>query len=631
MTDELEEGELLGHYACVGHGGSDSLALYQHEDGIRGYCFAECGAVSAKTLKKWEVTDGKDEVLVEPAIITSSKGGSFVMTDEVLAKVNSILEKETHGWPERRIPAIVNDFYGVRSDVEGSGRDKVLLKEYCPSYDQNDDLVGWHVRDDKCKKARNEGQKDLPQPFYSIGKVRGSCKMFGQNKFEKGGKYLVIASGQADARAIFTALNTENDHQTKRTVLKKFLTPIVSVQTGEGSMSQIKSNYEWISSFENVVIMYDQDDAGKEGAEKLAKLLKPGQAKIAKYKRKDACDHSKRGEWDAIRQAFWKAESFSPIDICSLGQLWDEFEHAVEDDIIELPKEYRTLGGMMGGGFRAGQITMLLAYTSVGKSTHLNRIAYDAAIRQGKKVGLVYLESSPRELVEGFLSIHSKTNLTHLRREEMNMGMLKNQFQDMIGKDDNILSVNHHGSFTSVDDMFNKIRWLIKAMGSQLVLIDPLQQAVPNNENQVVEEFMDKLLKLVKETGAHIIVVSHMKKPSDTNPHNVDEYGSKGSSAINQVAFNSILISRDKTHDNAKVRNATKLTLVKNRTLGITGDAGWVSYNPDTTEIKEVANPYDSLDEPDETLFGGDVDVGEQDYDKVEEQESSQDWEVVDE
>lgn len=526
---ELENGKLLGHTACPDCGGSDPLALYDKGDYVNGWCWSNCGLFKAEQLKELDITDGKKEVLADFAIKASGK--SFIMTDQMIAHVKSIGEKyQSHGWPERRIPAIVNKFYGVVSEVEGKGRDKVMLKEYCPSYDQEDKLVGYHVRDDAVKQARNRGEKTDKPPFWPIGKVRSDCKMFGQNKFEKGGKYLVLASGQADARAIFTAMNTETFHEggKKRIAIKKFLTPVVSVTTGESSLSQIKANYEYISSFENVVIMYDTDDAGKEGAEKIAKLLRPSQAKIAKYERKDACDHSSRGEWDKITKAFWKAESYSPIDIVSLGSLWDEFEKAVDDDIVELPHEYRTLAEMLGGGYALGEVTVFGALTSVGKSTHINKLAYDAAYNKNKKVGLVYLESSPKEIVQGMLSIYMEQNLALQRRNELNMEALRIQFKDMIGTDNNIITVNHHGSFRSTEELFDKIRWLIKAAGCEIVIIDPLQAAIPSNENSVIDDFMDSCLKIAKETNAAIHIVSHMKKPADDKPHDVSEYDLKG-------------------------------------------------------------------------------------------------------
>ena len=79
-----------------------------------------------------------------------------------------------------------------------------------------------------------------------------------------------------------------------------------------------------------------------------------------------------------------------------------------------------------------------------------------------------------------------------------------------------------------------------------------------------------------------------------------------GSSSINQIAFNTILLSRDKMSDSKLVKNSTHLKLVKCRRTGETGDAGWVRYDPETTHLYASFNPYDldeaSIDEKE--MFG---------------------------
>jgi len=102
---------------------------------------------------------------------------------------------------------------------------------------------------------------------------------------------------------------------------------------------------------------------------------------------------------------------------------------------------------------------------------------------------------------------------------------------------------------------------------------------------------MDRLLKLSKETDVSIIVVSHMRKPSLTNPHNVNEYDLKGSGSINQIAFNTILLSRDKMAEDEYARNSTQVQVVKCRRTGITGSAGWLYYNGLTGRLERGEKP----------------------------------------
>lgn len=627
MSD-FENGEHLGHYACPKHGGSDSLSLYMKSNGvIDGNCWAECGKIKPKELKELGITDGKGEVLVEP--VKASKGGTFVMTDEVMEKVTSVLDIDVNGWKERKIPLVVNDFYGVRSEVD---ENKSLIREYCPVYNQQDELVGWHVRNDAAKQAKNRGEKVDGVPFYAIGNNKSSTKLFGQNKFEAGGKYVVLCSGQADARAVFTALNVERvwsaEHGRKIPKLNKFITPVVSTQCGEGSLAQIKANYEWITSFENVIILYDQDKAGRIGAEKVAKMMKAGQARIGKYKRKDACEHSKLGEWNDIRHAFFKAERYSPVDILSLAEMWEDFEKEDQNIKITFPNSMPILNDMMGGGMERGEITVIGALTSAGKSTFVNNMVYHLLDTTELKVGAFYLEGTKREVVRDLLSLELSENLRLKNRDDLDMNVLRNRFMNRLAAKDRFAFVNHAGSIGS-DEIFDKLNYLAEVESCDVIFFDPLQAGVNSSDNSLVIEFMDRMLKFAKKTDTCVVIVSHMKKPDTDNPHHVSEYSLLGSSVINQIAFNTVLISRDKLHENEKVRNSTRLLLVKCRRTGQTSEAGWVRFDPKTSHLYATSNPYKDLEEiPEEFL---DMGYDEDDDSENEQEEATTDeWEVED-
>ena len=65
----------------------------------------------------------------------------------------------------------------------------------------------------------------------------------------------------------------------------------------------------------------------------------------------------------------------------------------------------------------------------------------------------------------------------------------------------------------------------------------------------------------------------------------------KGSGSINQIAFNTILLSRDKMTDDDYARNCTKIQLVKCRRTGRTGVAGWLYYENTTSRLVATEAP----------------------------------------
>lgn len=557
-----EDGERVkGKQACIKCKSSDAVSIYQKPDGtFDGHCFS-C------------------ESYIRPNEIAEHYNLGEVEEEVEHFDPTYIMSLPMRGWKERRVGKEVTELYGVRSEMAEDG---TMIKRHYP-VTEDGELVGYHSRD--CVKKK----------FYVQGKNKTTSEFFGQSLFSGGGKFLVICGGEEDAMSLQQALKMKNP---------KFTTAVVSPTNGEGSTAaQIKGNYEWVTSFEKVILMLDNDEPGRKATEEALKLLKPGQGYTAKLTLKDPNEYVKAKREDELVGAFWKAERYSPIDLMTLGQMWDEFEASAQQSIIPFPAAFGQLNDMLGGGVGLGEVTVIGALTSIGKSTVINNLVYSFFKETEHRIGILYLESTPREIVSHLLSIYMEDNLALKKPEDLDMPTLKKEFMGMIQTDDRIVSINHQGAFSSMDDMFTKLEWMVKCMGTKVVVIDPLQAAVPSNENASVEDFMDRILKLAKQTDCCIFVVSHMRKPEGKDPHAVSEYDLKGTSAINQIAFNTILLSRDKTSDNPKVRNSTRMQVVKCRRTGFTGEAGWLRFDANKAKLTACSDPYaDEAQESDEEL-----------------------------
>ena len=133
---------------------------------------------------------------------------------------------------------------------------------------------------------------------------------------------------------------------------------------------------------------------------------------------------------------------------------------------------------------------------------------------------------------------------------------------------------------------------MIKGMDCGIIIIDPLQAGVVSNENADIDDFMDRCLKIIKNTNVSMILVSHMRKPDRRkSAHDVDEYDLKGSSSINQTSFNTILFTRDKMSDDEYAKNCMQIQLVKCRRTGRSGNAGWLHYDHATSRLKATQPP----------------------------------------
>ena len=461
--------------------------------------------------------------------------------------------------PERRISLDTVKKYGVTVETVPNGHE--AFKHHYPYYDKGGKFIG--------TKARRVSDKS----FSTSGNMKDNV-LFGQQLFKNEGRFVTVVEGELDALAAFEMLGS------------KF--PVVSVSKGAaGAVKDFKANLEWLEGFENVVICFDNDSAGREAAEKCAQILSPNKARIVSLTAfKDASDYLTNNKVRDFSHEWWEAKTYRMTGIVTLEDAWANFVKRGTEEIIPFPESFGMLNHMMNGGVAAGEITVLGALTSIGKTTLVNEIVHHLWKNTDKRIGCAFLEADGGEAIENLLTVHTGHNLSIEDRHNIDYDKLHT---DII-TDGRILLLDHQGAVDS-DELFIKLRAMVKGSGCEVIVIDPLQAAVTANNNETIDDFMDRLLKLAKETNVSIIVVSHMRKPSMTNPHNVNEYDLKGSGSINQIAFNTILLSRDKMSEDDYTRNSTMIQVVKCRRTGQTGMAGWLYYNSQTGRLERGEAP----------------------------------------
>ena len=428
-------------------------------------------------------------------------------------------------------------------------------------------------------KLRIKGEKK----FTIKGDWSSYKGLFGQERFSAGGKMLIITEGEFDAMSAFQMMDGK--------------WPVVSVRNGaQAALKDCKDNYEFIDSFDSVYICFDSDDAGIEASNKVAELF-ARKAKIVKLPNgfKDANDMLKDGKKTEFSVSLWRAEQYSPAGVVRLSQMWESFANDDANVKIPFPDSWVALNDMMNGGTERGEVTVVGALTSIGKSTIVTNICYHQMENTDFKTGVLFLEGTQREVVRDILSLDLSTNLRRAERSTLDMVQLEKHWREEIAVKDNLILIDHKGSL-STESIISKINYLAKAEECDLIVIDPIQAALDSSDNAQVIQFMDAILKFAKETEVAVILVSHMRKPDGKDPHAVSEYDLLGSSSINQIAFNTILISRDKMAEDPIKKNATKLHLVKCRRTGETGAAGWLRYDVDTTHMYPMSNPYEADD-----------------------------------
>jgi twinkle protein len=167
--------------------------------------------------------------------------------------------------------------------------------------------------------------------------------------------------------------------------------PVVSVPSGATSAKKyIKQELEWLSKFENIVLMFDNDEAGTKASIECANILPVKKVKIARLPAKDPSELLQKGQATKLYDCIWEAKAYTPQGII---EGVDTKDLLLKDDFVEsVPYQWNGLNSKLGG-IRRGELVLITAGSGTGKSQVCREIAYHL-INQKQKVGYIALEES---------------------------------------------------------------------------------------------------------------------------------------------------------------------------------------------------------------------------------------------
>jgi len=115
---------------------------------------------------------------------------------------------------------------------------------------------------------------------------------------------------------------------------------------------------------------------------------------------------------------------------------------------------------------------------------------------------------------------------------------------------------------------------------------------------------MTRLRSLVEETGAGIVLVSHLRRVDGNKGHEngieVSLSHLRGSNSIGQLSDCVIALERNQQSDDIDEARTTKIRVLKSRYTGDVGLASHLLYDKDTGRLAEVDISDINVDETDQ-------------------------------
>ena len=523
MHESHDGAEFLHHEPCPECGSQDNLARYSdgHAD-----CFGceyyekgpeddGTGVDNSGASVAASVSSGKARELIEPGeVVHLSKRG---ITEETCKK------------------------FGY-SKTKFSGK----TVQVAPFKDASNKVVAQKLR---------FANKD----FTVRGSLSDGLPLWGQWLWRDSGRKVVVTEGEIDAMSVSQMQGNK--------------WPVVSVPNGaQGAAKSLAKAIEWLTQFEQVIIMFDDDEPGRDAAEECAALLPPGLAKIATIPGyKDANEALVAGDGNLIIDAIWGAKEWRPDGVVSVSDVWDE---AIAMPTKGLDWPWPSLTELTYGIHRQ-KAYYLGAGVGIGKTDWAKELQSHLVNKLGLPVGVFMLEESTGRTLKGLAGKFAGKQF-----HKPDGSFTQEELEDGVRLlEQKVWLYNHKGS-REWDEIKAHMRYMVQAHGIKDIFLDNLTCLVSHlsasDANDEINRVSSDVASMIQELDFTLYGFSHLNPAKNGEPHErggkVYESQFTGSRGLMRYGHYLFGIERNKDPElSSKKRNTSQFVLLKDREFGEVG------------------------------------------------------------
>lgn len=358
---------------------------------------------------------------------------------------------------------------------------------------------------------------------------------------------------------------------------------VVSVTLGAQSFPD--SWIERLNNAKEVILCYDTDTAGTEGAEKAAMKIGRHKCKLFKVPEgKDLNEYYIKRRPDLAQFEKDLEEGISAMETS------EDIKHAAEyiDPLLEMLKRGDYTGLATGydeldkiiGGYREGRMIVLSGLTSVGKTTFSQNLSLSLAHRNVPCM-YVSMEMPPIDLFRKFVLMHGKITSESLEQKVQDVEGLQ-EVTDLMGQFGHMpLYFFEQTGVLDADAVIDACTRAHKMTQSRVLIIDHLHYLAQGSNNRAVEtsNLVRRFKQLATDLNVTVILLAHLNRSG----RNLQKRGMyipvlsdlKDAGAIEQDADQVVFVCRDSETKEEADRSKVIIKVAKNRD----GMVGHVNFN----------------------------------------------------
>lgn len=280
----------------------------------------------------------------------------------------------------------------------------------------------------------------------------------------------------------------------------------------------------------------------------------------------------------SMRKGGERLEAIQPV----LLKTYEKIEQlALNKGRIEgVPTGYRELDDLLTG-LHGGELILVAARPSMGKTAFGMNVVANAAIRAGKKAAVFSLEMPAEQLVMRMMCTEARVNMQHVRRGIMDQEEWLHICESMGSISEAQIYIDATSGIT-VPEMRSKARRLQMEQGLDLIMVDYLQLMSGvgrfGSRQEEIASISRSLKTLAQELNVPIMALSQLSRaPAGRSDHRPILSDIRDSGAIEQDADVVMFVHREDYYDKTtEMANIADIIIAKQRngSLG-TVNLGW--------------------------------------------------------